>query len=100
MKSTLLITSIGLLAAFTGSAVLADSRHSRDDDNDQPRVQHRDAKDAVMQTVPVNARPGEPGDGWRYYSNAAAHTAVVISPQGEYFYSRGKGPRLIAVTRP
>lgn len=101
MKSIpLLIASIGLLAALTGTAALADSRHDRSRHDDEQRTGCRDAQDLTMQTVPTNARAGEPGDGWRYYSNAAAHTAVVISPQGEYFYSRGKGPRLIAATQP
>ena len=44
--------------------------------------------------------PGEPGYGWRYFSDPAAGRAVVISPQGEYFVSRGKGLTLVAVTQP
>ncbi|MFO1286681.1 MAG: hypothetical protein U1F49_09155 [Rubrivivax sp.] len=53
-----------------------------------------------MQVVPTSTRAGEPGHGWRYFSDPAARRAVVISPQGEYYFSRGKGLRLVAVTQP
>lgn len=56
--------------------------------------------DHGMQIVPNLAGPGEPGDGWRYFSDAAAAHAVVISPQGDYYHSRGKGLMLVAVTQP
>jgi hypothetical protein len=56
--------------------------------------------DRGMQFVPTTAGPGEPGHGWQYFSDPAAVNAVVISPQGEYFYSRGRGLRLIAGSRP
>ena len=53
-----------------------------------------------MQVVPTTAGAGQAGEGWRYFSDPAAHRAVVISPQGEYFLSRGKGMRLVAATQP
>lgn len=70
-----------------------------------PRKQARDLRrddgfDEGMRVVPTAAGPGEPGDGWRYFSDPAAHRAVVISPQGEYFLSRGHGLRLVATTPP
>ncbi len=44
----------------------------------------------------VGASEGEPAYGWRYFADAAGHRAVVISPQGDYYFSRGKGPRWVA----
>lgn len=52
-----------------------------------------------MQPVLTSAGPGEPGHGWHYYTDVPAGRAVVISPQGEYFLSRGEGLRLVAVTQ-
>ncbi|MFA6616050.1 MAG: hypothetical protein WCS60_08190 [Hydrogenophaga sp.] len=71
----------------------------------EPRGQARDMRrddgfDDGMRAVPTAAGPGEPGDGWLYFSDPAAHRAVVISPQGEYFLSRGHGLRLVATAQP
>ena len=40
-------------------------------------------------------RAGEPGHGWQYFSDVRRHRAVVISPDGDYYYSRGKGLELV-----
>lgn len=99
MKSALLLVSIGVLAA----AASAPSWASRDEHGDREsgtRTRSGDGVERGVQVVPTNARPGEPGHGWRYYSDPHAHRAVVISPQGEYYYSRGKGLSLVAVTQP
>lgn len=80
-----------------GRAARRDDRHDR---AYTARMRHDGGVDRGMQVVPTTAGPGEPGDGWRYFSNSAAGRAVVISPQGEYFLSRGRGLRLVAVTQP
>jgi hypothetical protein len=102
MKSTLLLALIGLLA--TSTTLLADERASRAESGASPQVVNtgtpqRDWYDHGMQVVSNDAGAGEPGHGWRYFSDPAAARAVVISPQGEYFYSRGKGLRLVAATQ-
>jgi hypothetical protein len=81
----------------------ADRHDSGDRRRDHERAAHarRDGGfDHGMQTVPTSAGPGEPGHGWRYFSDPAAARAVVISPQGEYYYRRGKGLGVVAVTQP
>lgn len=97
MNTRLLFVSAGLLALTTATASLAtagDHRHTV-----KPSPADR-AFDGGMQVVPTAAGPGQAGHGWQYFSDPAAHRAVVISPQGEYFLSRGKGMRLVAVTQP
>lgn len=64
------------------------------------RMRRDDGFDHGMKAVPTHAGPGQPGDGWLYFSDPEADRAVVISPQGEYYLSRGKGLRLVAVTQP
>jgi hypothetical protein len=49
----------------------------------------------AMQVVAVAANPGEPGHGWRYFSDLRRSRAVVISPDGNYYYSRGEGLELV-----
>ncbi len=53
----------------------------------------RDARHAGrgMQEVAVSPAAGEPGHGWRYFSDARGARAVVISPNGDYYYSHGEG---------
>lgn len=108
MKSSLLLTSLGMLVAFSGLSSLAYAHeHDRDGDARQRSVHHRSnsmqesAYGGVggMLAVPATAAPGEPGYAWQYFSDSTAGTAVVISPHGEYFFSRGDGLRLVAVTR-
>lgn len=107
MKSSLLLASIGTLAAVSGVSSLAHADESHRDSGAPLRADHRPSEGtresasgrSGMQPVPTTAGPGEPGHGWRYFSNPLAGSAVVISPQGEYFLSRGRGLRLIAVTR-
>lgn len=61
------------------------------------RKASRDTRHAesAMQLVAVDARAGEPGHGWQYFSDVRRHRAVVISPDGDYYYSRGKGLELV-----
>lgn len=48
-----------------------------------------------MQAVSIDTTTGQPGHGWRYFADAREGRAVVISPGGDYFYSRGKGLCLV-----
>ena len=113
MNKRLLLALAGLLATTAATSSLATAgEHRREDNLKQRSVQHREAPhhsrasraapgfDHGMQVVPTTAGAGQAGDGWRYFSDPQAHRAVVISPQGEYFLSRGKGMRLVAVTPP
>ncbi|CAG0986757.1 hypothetical protein GEOBC_02139 [Geobacteraceae bacterium] len=50
---------------------------------------------AGMRTVAVSPKIGEPGHGWQYFSDARRTRAVVISPNGDYYYSQGKGLQLV-----
>lgn len=52
--------------------------------------------DYGMRAVPNSAVRDAPGYGWRYFSDPVALRAVVISPQGDYYFSRGKGLHWIA----
>lgn len=103
MKSTVLLASIGMLATVLGSSVLAGDRDDgHDRDRDRPRIENTRPADAVdhgMQTVPHNAGPDERANGWQYFSDPTARRAVVISPQGDYYYSRGKGLRWVAAAQ-
>lgn len=113
MDKRLFLASVGLLAMVATTSSLATAgEHQRQDDPPQRLVRHHDEGhsersgravhgfDHGMQVVPTTAGAGQAGDGWRYFSDPKAHRAVVISPQGEYFLSRGKGMRLVAVTQP
>lgn len=101
MKSSLLLASIATVAAIAGASLAhADDSH-KDKDRQHAERSHRDGRtDRVMQSVPTAAMAGEPGHRWQYFSEPATARAVVVSPQGEYFLSRGKGLRLVAVTQP
>jgi len=113
MNKRLFLASVGLLAlAATTSSLANAGEHPRHDDLQQPSARQHDERhparsgravhgfDHGMQAVPTTAGAGQAGDGWRYFSDPRAHRAVVISPQGEYFLSRGKGLRLVALTSP
>lgn len=101
MKTTVRLASIGMLAAILGGPVLAEDAHNRHDhDRDRPHVANtRAAADYGMQAVPHNAGADERGYGWRYFSAPEAHRAVVISPQGDYYFSRGKGLKWVAAAQ-
>lgn len=93
MKSTLKLASIALLAAAAGTSALAGDREHG------TRGPAADRYDHGMQVVANRAGAGELGYGWRYFSDPAAHRAVVISPQGEYYLSRGEGLQRVAATQ-
>ncbi|WP_088285657.1 hypothetical protein [Ideonella sp. A 288] len=54
----------------------------------------RDGK-SVLQAITVRAKAGEPGHGWQFFSDAPRRRAVVISPNGHYYYSHGEGLELV-----
>ena len=108
MRSPLLLASLATLAVIGGlsSPAFADDSHhdgGADERHDRARAERRAHVGGMglgMQAVPRAAAPGELGHGWRFFSDPAAARAVVISPQGEYFLSRGRGLRLVAVIQP
>ena len=65
-------------------------------ENLQPHRHAADGFDHRMKPVANEAAANTLGHGWRYFSDPAARRAVVISPQGDYYFSRGKGLRWVA----
>ncbi len=55
--------------------------------------------DYRMQTVPNEAAGSAPAYGWRYFSDPSEPRAVVISPRGDYYFSRGDGLSWIAAAQ-
>lgn len=85
------LSKIGV-ALTLAAAMVAVSSHASD--------HHRESKDhrhatAGMQAISVLPKIGEPGHGWRYFSDPHKARAVVISPNGDYYHSRGEGPQLV-----
>jgi hypothetical protein len=104
MTSTTFHSSIAILALVASASAFAGDRaeHFKEQAaplTSQPAQGQRSSASSDpaghvyggMTRVTNNARPGQPGDGWKYFSDAAARRAVVISPQGDYFFSKGKG---------
>jgi hypothetical protein len=87
MTSTNLLTAITIATALVSGAVLAEFAQAKTRDHKQPGP--------VLQVVPNSSQPGQASYGWQYFSNPRAAHAVVISPSGEYFLSRGDGPKQI-----
>ena len=108
MKSARIFASLGVLATLTSIAAVAEVQPPRAQAGvaDACRADERAPArlprgyDRGMKEVPAQAGPGEPGHGWRYFADTEARRAVVISPQGEYFHSSGKGLHLVSVTQP
>lgn len=44
-----------------------------------------------LRAITVTAKAGESGHGWQYFADARHGRAVVISPSGDYYFSRGDG---------
>jgi len=99
MKTTPLLASIAMLAAALSTPLLAADREHNPQRDRQHTSQKRTAGgfDHGMQVVANSASPDAPAHGWRYFSDPAARRAVVISPQGDYYYSsRGNGLHWVA----
>ena len=99
------IASIALLSAALSAPVLAadndpeqaqDSAPQQAAEKPSPLRRAGDIFDHRMKPVANGAAANTPGHGWRYFSDPAARRAVVISPQGDYYFSRGKGLRWVA----
>ncbi len=109
MTSNLMFTAIAAAAVLAGGSALAGqdrapidqtSQRAVQDDHRAERKHHdRDRQEArvssALQVVPNASLPDQPSYGWQYFSDQQAKVAVVISPTGEYFLSRGDGPRQI-----
>ena len=99
MKPTALI-SAALLVSFVSAPLLAGEH----DKNRRHASEHRRAPAAErrlqdMQTVPTSSNAQEPGFSWQYFSDPLTLHAVVISPQGDYYFSRGKGLHWVAAAQ-
>jgi len=96
MNPTALI-SAALLASFFSAPLLAGGREpdcSPEADHRRAPAVKRNLQD--MHTVPTRVSAQEPGYGWQYFTDPATHHAVAISPQGDYYFSRGKGLHWVA----
>lgn len=87
MKPLHVALALTLAATLPGIAA-----HAGDHRKDSRDARHADRG---MQVVAVSPAAGEPGHGWRYFSDARRARAVVISPNGDYYYSRGEGLHLV-----
>lgn len=96
MQPTAILASIALLTTAISTPLLAGDRDQKRDHQQASEKRAPEGADHGMQAVVHDAAAGAPGYGWRYFSDPAAPRAVAISPQGDYYYSRGKGLRWIA----
>ena len=98
MRTVLSLVTMGVLAAAVGAPAWAGDRHDGDRQQRQRAVAQRCAGDPGqgMQAIVNAAGAQERAHGWQYFSDPAACRAVVISPQGDYYLSRGKGLRWVA----
>ena len=101
--STPFLASIALLAAAISTPLWAgaDSEPGQQREQRSARQHTADKRiadmfDHNMQVVSHETASDAPAYGWRYFSDQKARRAVVISPQGDYYYSRGKGLHWVA----
>lgn len=92
MKLSNIGVALGVAAATIGLAAQAGDHRKASKD-------HRQAASG-MQAVAVSPKAGEPGHGWQYFSDARQARAVVISPNGDYYHSRGHGLQLVYKSAP
>ncbi|WP_374562406.1 hypothetical protein [Ideonella sp.] len=85
------LSSVGV-ALSIAAATIGLTAHAGD--HRKAEKDHRHAASG-MQAVAVSPKAGEPGYGWQYFSDARKARAVVISPNGDYYYSRGDGLQLV-----
>ena len=95
-RTTSLALLTGILVIGAGGAAFAHDDEARDEHDRAKRTTAADPGRDALAVVPNGATPGEPGHGWRYFSDPAGRRAVAISPDGDYYFSRGKGLRLVA----
>lgn len=96
MKTTAFISAAVMASLF--SAPLLAGQHDEGDLHDSARRQAPVAERSLqdMHTIPTNVSAQEAGHGWQFFSDPATQHAVVISPQGDYYFSRGKGLHWVA----
>lgn len=92
MKLSNLSVSLGIAAATIGFAAHAGDHRKASREHSNPA--------AGMRAVAVTPKAGEPGHGWKYFSDPREACAVVISPNGDYYYSRGEGLQLVFKSKP
>lgn len=91
MKTSALLAATALAAA----AITTASAHARDREHVRPQRPASVANEN-MQPMPNAASPGERAHGWQYFCDPVERRAVVISPQGDYYLSQGRGLRWVA----
>lgn len=92
-NTTRSIVLSGLLAlAAAGAFADDDTRQDRDRAAD---AAHGEREHGALAEVPNVAAADQPGHGWQYFTDAAHRRAVVVSPEGVYYLSRGKGLRQV-----
>jgi hypothetical protein len=98
MKSSAAFVALAMLAVTTSTPVFAGhSGHASPcDHQNTTNAPAADGFDYGMQEVLNTATPESPAHGWRYFSDPKALRAVVISPQGDYYFSQGNGLQWIA----
>lgn len=93
----LLVTASMLATVLSAPSLAAGNEHSQTVARKNTKsMQATPGFDHGMKAVPHSASPEAPGHGWRYFSDPTTRRAVVISPQGDYYYSRGQGLRWVA----
>lgn len=97
MHTTRSIVLSGLLALMAAGAFADDdTRPYRDRDHERTAdATHGERVRGALAVVPNVAAADEPGHGWQYFSDAGHRRAVVVSPEGVYYLSRGKGMRQV-----
>lgn len=96
MKPITFVAAIAVLTASISTPIFAGDREHNQDRQKTKKSRSAHWYDHGMQVVANNAAPDTPGYGWRYFTDPEARRAVVISPQGDYYFSRGKGLQWIA----
>ena len=102
MKSSTFITCTLALAALGASPLLLAKDRAHGDAHQRQTAMQTPSDggfDHSMQAVVHAANVGEPGHGWQYFSDANAQRAVVISPQGDYYLSQGRGLHWVAAAQ-
>lgn len=90
---------LGNIGVALGVAAATISLAAHAGDHRKASKEHRRAASG-MQVVAVSPKPGESGHGWQYFSDSRQARAVVISPNGDYYYSRGHGLQLVHKSAP
>lgn len=96
MRTSLLFATITLLGVAMATPAVAADREPGSDRQQAGAARGNDGFDHGMRAIPHNTAPGERAHGWQYFSDPGAHRAVVISPQGDYYLSKGKGLHWVA----